>query len=156
MDIILNKHTQTFIFRTEIDFASNHYVVPPQVVNGSGTTGSLDFKQHTATLTPQLIYNLYSTNKLKVFVDGGFALNFSSYNKYYYMMNFGNGASVRKTGNYPEFEKFWVGFPVKAGVVISNTIEIYASHSFPTPITQVMGAGAADSYYQAGVNYLFK
>jgi hypothetical protein len=154
IDNLINKYTQKLILRTEIELSNNHYNIPPTVINGVGTTASLDFKQYTASLIPQLIYNLYSTNELKIFIDAGISLNFSSYSKHYYLMNFNNVSSIRKE-NFPDFEKFWTAPHVKAGFVIGNKIEIYASHSFSSPISQIQAAPATVSYNQAGINYLF-
>jgi hypothetical protein len=154
MDLFLNKHTQKFVFRAEVDLSSDHYKIPPTVINGMGTTASLDFKQYTASIMPQVIYNVYSKDKFKLFIDAGVALNVSSYNKYSYILNFSDVSSLSKDG-YPEFEKFWVAFPVKAGVALGNKIEIYASHAFFSSITQMNAAAATISYYQAGINYLF-
>jgi len=154
IDIFTNKYTQKIIFRTEVSLSSSHYNIPPTVINGGGTTATLDFKQNTAQLTPQIIYNIYSTSNFKILIDAGASLNFSSYSKHYYAMNFNNVSAIQRE-NYPDFEKFYFAFNTKAGFVISNKIEIYASRAFSAPISQVEAAPATVSYYQAGVNYLF-
>jgi len=154
LNVYLNKYTQKFIFRAEVNLGSNHYNIPPTVINGGGTTGTIDFKQYTVSLIPQIIYNIYSTKKFKFFIDGGIALNFYSYNKYDYVMNFNNVSTVSKE-NFPGFEKHSFAFITKAGFVIYDRIELYASRASSSSLSQDNGASVAVSYYQAGVNYLF-
>ena len=153
VDILTNKYTQKFVFRAEINLSKDHYIIPPTPLNGIGTTGELNIKQTNAQLSPQIIYNIYSTNNLKVFIDGGVNLNFSSYSGSY-IMNFNNTSTIEKK-NYPEFEKFYLAFNTKAGFVISNKIELYVSRGFSAPITQAQATPASVSNYQAGINYLF-
>jgi len=153
-DNFLNRHTQKVIFRTEIALNSSHYIIPPTVINGFGTTASFDLKQFTASLIPQIIYSVYSVDKFKVFIDAGLSLNYTANNKYYYLQNFNNVSTIKKDG-FPELTKFQAALPLKAGFVIFNKVEIYASHAFRAPITQVIGAGASVSYTQAGINYFF-
>jgi len=153
LDILTNKYTQKFVFRAEINLSKDHYIIPPTPLNGVGTTGEINIKQTNAQLSPQIIYNIYSTNKFKVFIDGGVGLNFSSYSGSY-IMNFNNTSTIEKK-DYPEFEKFYLAFNTKAGFVISNKIELYVSRGFSAPITQAQATPANVSYYQAGINYLF-
>ena len=154
INIYTNKYTQKFIFRTEINLAHNHYYIPPTAINGGGTTATIDFKQFTASVAPQIIYNVFSTREFKFFIDGGVAINFYSYNKYDYVMNFNNVSTISKH-NFPGFEKNSFAFITKAGFVIYNKIELYASRAFSSPLSQASGATATISYYQAGLNYLF-
>jgi len=154
IDIFKNKYTQKIIFRTEINLSTGHYTIPATVINGGGTTATLDFKQNTAQLAPQLIYNIYSTNNFKISIDAGVSLNFSSYSKNSYVMNFNNVSTIERE-NYADFEKFYFAFNTKVGFVIGNKIELYVSRAFSSPISQAVATPATISYYQAGLNYLF-
>ncbi len=153
-DIILNKYTRRFIFRTELELSNGHYSIPATSLNNLGTFASFDFKQYTAAIVPQFIFNAYSANNFKIFIDAGVSINISSYNKYTYTVNFVNG-SVDKKPNYPDFEKFWAAVSVKAGFLVIKHIELYVSHGFPSSITQSNTATARIGYLQTGVNYLF-
>lgn len=154
VDFSLNKNTQRFIFRAEVGFNAAHYSSPAETIDGNGTTGSLDFKQNTLSFMPQIIYNFYSKEKFKAFIDGGISLNFSSYNKYYYLQNY-NGISESKTYGFPDLAKYSNVFFVKAGVAVNNKIEIYASKGFTTPLSSGDGFYVNTSYYQVGLNYQF-
>jgi len=154
VDYFLNKHTQRLIFRTEVAFSMAHYVIPPTDINGGGTSASLDLKMFTAALTPQLIYNIYSTDNFKIYINGGFSLNYASYNKYYYVINF-NNISTQKEAGYPPFLKYYSVLHAKMGFVINNKIEMYVSRGFSAPITSSAAYSADILFYQAGINYLF-
>jgi hypothetical protein len=154
VDFSLNKNTQRFIFRAEAGFNAAHYSSPPEATDGNGTTGSLDFKQNTLSFMPQIIYNFYSKEKFKAFINGGISLNFSSYNKYYYLQNY-NGISESKTYGFPDLAKYSNVFFVKAGVAINNKIAIYAAKGFTSPLSSGDGFYVNTSYYDIGLNYLF-
>lgn len=153
IDILLNKNTGKIIFRTEAAFASFHYstMEQPSILT---TTTSIDFRQYTTSLTPQVFYNFYSANKFKIFLNAGLAFNFSSYNRYYFVRNFSEVSTI-KTEGFPSFSKFWNSAVVKAGFVVSNKVEVYAGYSFGSSITQYIHFAAVSSFYQGGINYLF-
>lgn len=153
IDLLLNKNTGRVVFRAEAAFTSNHYSTAEQPGN-STTSTSIDFRQYTTSLTPQIFYNFYSTNKLKIFLNAGLSFNFSSYNKYYFVQNFSEVSTI-KTEGIPSFSKFWTSSLVKAGLVICNKVEVYAGYSFGSSITQYVHFDAVNSYYQGGINYLF-
>jgi hypothetical protein len=154
VDFLVNKYTKRLIFRTEIELNSSHFNIPPTEINGSGTTATLDFKQYTASLIPQVIYNVYSTDQLRVLLDAGIALNFSSYNKYNYQLNFNNVSTISNP-NVPNFLHYWNMYRLGTGVVIGNKLQINATYGLSSPITSNGNYFVDISYYQVGVNYLF-
>ncbi|HTI60520.1 hypothetical protein [Mucilaginibacter sp.] len=153
-DFFLNKYTKKFVFRAEIEYSGSHFTIPSTVIDGGGTTASLDFKQYNVSVVPQVIYNVYSTDQFKVFLDGGIALNFSSYNKYAYQVNF-NNVSTTSTPNYPALLHYWNMFRLGTGVVIGEKVQINASYGLSAPISSSHAYDVKISYYQFGVNYLF-
>lgn len=157
IDFILNKLTQRIFFRIDASATYNSYTSVQNLdvisVEGYSSTGSLEFKQFTFALTPQVVYNVYSKSDLKVFIDAGFSLNFSSYNNHQYTENFENNFSLVKPG-YPEFENLWPSVPIKSGVTINNKFEIYLGYSFAPSISQ-WGFYASLTSYKLGLNYLF-
>ena len=65
---------------------------------------------------PQLIFNVYNTNKFKVYIDGGFGLHRISYS---------NGGYALLTDGYSS--GFYV--PLQAGVVINKKFEISIAYT---------------------------
>ncbi|MBS1522191.1 MAG: hypothetical protein JST50_14410 [Bacteroidetes bacterium] len=154
VDFFVNKYTQRLVFRVEAEVSNAHYTIPETETNGNNTKASIDFKQTNISLVPQIKYNVYSKDKLKIFISGGLGLNFSSYNQYYYLLNFNNVSTIKRY-NYPDFLHYYNEARAKAGLVIGNKVEIYAVGGFSSSLTNTESAPAGVSYYQAGINYFF-
>ncbi|MBS1527692.1 MAG: hypothetical protein JST19_18750, partial [Bacteroidetes bacterium] len=82
IDAFTNPEVQKLIFRMELSFSYNsprfQYVVADPTVDNN-VTKTYSFDQYSATLTPQVILNLYNKNNFKIYADAGFGLNFSLY-----------------------------------------------------------------------------
>ncbi|MDB5127708.1 outer membrane beta-barrel protein [Mucilaginibacter sp.] len=154
VDIVPNKNTEKMVIRMELTLSRNHFTITdPQ--SDAVALHSLDFKQVTISLTPQIMYNIYSTDNLKLFVDAGVSLNSNYYNKYYYVSKFNNG-SENKVEKFPLFEKFNISIPVKAGVQLNKRFQFFAGYTFPTAIDRYLVSETRQSSVKAGVTYLFK
>jgi hypothetical protein len=161
IDIFPNKAIQRFYMRSELSFSYGQYkfVYTDPNAAPTGTTGSLNFKQYNTTITPQLVYNIYNKEKLKVFVDLGAAINFSSYSRHQYKITYDLFAP-RIENQYPEFYKVWVAFPVKAGIALNRRFEVYFSY-MPSATNAVgdlrdpEGFSVAHTAYFTGFNYFF-
>lgn len=127
LDMFINPNVQRLIFRTEVSVYSVnvklYYPIPNQY---PFVNDVLTFKQYTASLTPQLIFNIYNKDNFKVYIDGGVALNLSNYSNNR-IKNSDNGANDPRILSY-DLSNFWVGFPAQAGVVINKKIEVFLSY----------------------------
>jgi hypothetical protein len=103
-DVFDNPNVQQWVFRTSISF-SDLNVKAPTYSPTTGVFGTTTFDQTTFSVTPQILYNLYNKENLKVFVGGGASLNLSGYSDGY---NLG---------------KWWYNLPLTAGVSINKRIE---------------------------------
>ncbi|WP_183562410.1 hypothetical protein [Mucilaginibacter sp. SP1R1] len=153
IDILTNKNTKTLFLRFELELAANHFNFPKTPSSWSDIYHSLDFKQYTVAVIPQVVYNFYSTDNLKVFVDLGFSINFSAYNNYGYITTYSNSVSINN--KYPEFERTYISFPLKVGVLLNKHFEIYGSYWLSSSVTNYIQFSGGLSAYQAGVNYMF-
>lgn len=156
VDFLMNKNTKTLFLRFELQLAANHFNFPKTVSTGNNMDiyHSLDLKQYTLALMPQLVYNFYSTDNLKVFIDLGFAANFSAYNNYDYVTTYSdNSTSVRN--KFPEFENVYFSLPLKAGVLLNKHFEVYGSYCPSSSTTNYNEFSGALSAYQLGFNYMF-
>jgi hypothetical protein len=164
-DIIFTPEIQQLILRLEFSFS---YIQPkfafkadPGYSVPSTSDVHYTLNQYTTTFTPQFIVNVYNTKPLKVYLDGGFGFNFSSYS--------GQHLSVTNTSEFGtvlhnDYDKpytlnpFWLSVPFQAGVVFSK-FEIHASYMFKANYSQhktgdnVMNIN--NQTISAGVNYLF-
>jgi hypothetical protein len=159
IDLFTNKNTQRLFLRVEASFRSVHYNFPDQSIqksNGtiiSGVRASLDFKQTTMSVMPQVIYNVYAKDNFKAFLGGGVMFNFSAYNSYAYKISY-YGITDQAKKHYPEFAKQWPGFFLKTGATVFKRFEINLGCTLPSSFTDD-GVSIPYSSYQAGINYLF-
>lgn len=104
LDVFDNPNVQQWVFRTSISF-SDLNVKEPTYSPTTGIGGTVNVDQTTFSVTPQILYNLYNKENLKVFVGGGASLNFSGYSDGY------------------KFTTSWYNLPLTAGVSINKRIE---------------------------------
>ncbi|MFB9843461.1 hypothetical protein [Mucilaginibacter ginsenosidivorans] len=122
IDVFANPNTRRLLFRFELMIADGSYTA-----NYYGTLKS--FNITTFSLVPQVIYNIYNGNNLKLFGGVGLGLNDYVYEKGAY-----NPQSFDTTGM------------LQAGVQLHNQLELFAHYLQD-------GRGSADT--QFGVKYLF-
>jgi len=96
VDFFFNPNVQQLILRIELGYAS---ATNPQ------------FTQTSISVNPQIVVNVYNTDRFKYYVDAGASLNFSSYNV---------------SGLTP----FWVAVPFQTGVVLNHRWELFVSYAF--------------------------
>ncbi|MGN6638499.1 MAG: hypothetical protein ACTHJ8_06275, partial [Mucilaginibacter sp.] len=131
IDIFPNKTIQKFYFRLEISYAYGKYsfFYADEYSTPVGSSASLNLNQYNGIFTPQVVYNLYNSEQLKVFADVGMAINFSFYNHYRYTITYTNFPEKVFDDRYPQFYKTWAAFPLKAGIAIKKRVELYASYT---------------------------
>jgi len=151
-----NESVQSLLFRAELSVAVNQYKISN--ADNSGTppsTSSVNFTQYNSSITPQIIFNIYNKEQLKAFIGVGAAFNFSAYNQYRYITNYGGSIPDYIQNNYPAFDKFWLSFPIKAGITLNNKIEINICYIPSASLTNDNIDSGNVTSYQLGVNYLF-
>ncbi|PAW92605.1 hypothetical protein CKK33_03475 [Mucilaginibacter sp. MD40] len=152
LDFLVNKQTEKLIIRFELTATGKHFSITE--IPQENRSNSLDFKYLNLGFIPQLMYNIYSTDKLKVFLNAGLGFNLNTYNKYAYELNF--RGDITRMNKFPEFEGFVFTIPIKAGVQINKHVQIYGGYSLPSAITSYSAWDASVATVSGGVNYLFK
>jgi len=145
LDFFPNKNVQRLFIRTEVSLTASKYSI------------TSNFIQYNGSIIPQIIYNVYNKEQLKIFIGAGAAFNFSEYNQYQDTKYQWPLPPAYIENNYPVFNKFWLSFPIKIGVTFNNKIEVNLCYIPPAYITNdfdpaFVGSVAA---YQVGVHYLF-
>jgi len=157
MDLLINKYTEKLLFRLEITGALNSYHFSEPSATDI-TTNALNVKIYHFAAVPQIMYNFYSTDKLKAFIDVGLAINIYKYNNYNYSTtyHYSTITYVSTQNKYPDFQSFEFAVPVKAGIQVNKRIEIYGTYWLPSSLTKYLYYSADQSALQAGVNYIFR
>jgi len=157
-DLFRNKNIQRLILRTEYSFTVNQFQFTDNY-NVSTTipaTTSLNFQQYNNSIIPQVIFNVYNKERLKLFINAGVAFNISLYNHYQTLTKEGGSfQSTTSQDNFPLFEKTWFSLLIKAGLQLNKKLEITVWYIPSSPITNYVYFSGNLTSYQAGVNYLF-
>ncbi|HTE00891.1 MAG TPA: hypothetical protein VK668_16480 [Mucilaginibacter sp.] len=157
IDFFDNPNVQRFVFRAELSLS---YVAPryyyPVTVSGAGANEVYKFNQYTAAITPQVLINLYNKDDLKIYVDGGVALNFSAYsNNVFTIENAPANVTESTTVKEPyKLESFYANFPLQVGVTLNKKFEIYLTRIGYAAYTKYDGFYASNQSYCLGVKLL--
>lgn len=158
-DVYLNPNVQRFIFRSDIAVSYNHPSFSYTYADNLFTVYQhYTFNQITVSVSPKLIYNLYNTDKLKVFLGGAMSFNYSYYwNNKLSTTNVTTNysGSTEKTDPF-SLRPFWVSFPILAGIRLKQKFEISVTFA-PTSLYAENNAFAVgNSMISLGLKYHFK
>jgi hypothetical protein len=150
-DLFLNKYTQTLFFRADLSLSMNS----PHFKYGSKSNYiyDLQYKQYTASLTPQVVWSFYNKGAFKIYIDFGFGFNYSTYSDDDYI--FGTGNDLKSYKNKYVLRKSWVSKVFKAGVFVNKKVEIYAQYIPSTAYVTHNDFDVRNVTQGIGVHYLF-
>jgi len=153
-DLLPNKNTQQFFFRAELSFTENQHSFSygPDAIGYSSNLSRVI--QQNIIISPQLVYNIYSTDRFKLFIDAGVSINLSFYNSYQFTETV-DGLPIT-TKEFPVLPQKWLSFPLKAGASFNKKVEVYLGYTPTTSLIDNYQPFTGKVYeYQAGINYLF-
>ncbi|HEX8377274.1 MAG TPA: hypothetical protein VF602_05605 [Pedobacter sp.] len=111
VDTYINPYTRRLIFRGELGVS---YISP---TFKTAFDEYYTFNQYTATLYPQIIYNLHNKVTFKAYLGVGLAYNFSTYSNNKFVGILGTQS------DYFSLESSFANFPIKVGAFIKNKTE---------------------------------
>ncbi|WP_162051796.1 outer membrane protein [Pontibacter pamirensis] len=161
-DAFLNRNVQQLVFRLEAGLTQGSYYMKTNETSGGGSYYDLtyDLKQRTASLMPQLVYNFYNKDNLKLYVGAGFAFNYSTYSGNVYHRKYINPTldfeTLYETADYQELSPSWSTYTLRAGVVVNRKYEISALYLAPNSITKYTNHAVTNGSLSLGINYLFR
>lgn len=161
LDAFQNRHIQRLFYRAEL-------VLYRVSANISGhdqdrlhdRTFRQTFQQTTLSLVPQVAYNLYNRENLKLNLGMGAAINFSAYSNNVYQELYtkksdGTVASDEKLEDEFQFASFWYSIPVRAGVMLKQKTDISLQYFIPSPLTRQAYYSITQGSLQIGINHFF-
>jgi hypothetical protein len=144
-DFFLDPYVKRIVFRVELSFEASK-----QALNSNTSYDIVSrYNAYTATLSPQIIYNIYNNPSFKVYLGAGVSENFVLYNNV--IDNYGLG--LYQDGY---LNKIYLCFPVRVGVILNQHIEISVTYADFNSINVDHYYGINNSLIQIGINYLFK
>lgn len=155
VDLFSNPAIGKIIYRAELSLLMAKNEVLNKSVIQDYTVLSHSFDQFIVALSPQVIYNVYNKEKLKVFIGLGFSINYSKYsnNLYTTYSPFRQETEVEK--DKIDLESLYLSIPAAVGVTINKKIELSLSYSLPAGITSYNNYSVSTQRTRIGVNYLF-
>lgn len=155
VDLFANPAIGKLIYRVELSLVQSKNDISTTTSTQAQAILTHTFDQYTAMIVPQLIYNVYNTNPLKIFLGAGFAMNISKYshNRSSRYNSFRNETTV--TENQIALEAFNTAFPLRVGAVFNKRIEFSAIYTPVTSITNYNLFNIGVQRYTVGLNYLF-
>ncbi|CAM4157329.1 hypothetical protein SAMN06265348_105162 [Pedobacter westerhofensis] len=155
VDLFANPAIGKLIYRVELSLVQSKNDISTTTSTQAQAILTHTFDQYTAMIVPQLIYNVYNTNPLKIFLGAGFAMNISKYsnNRSSRYNSFRNETTV--TEKQIALEAFNTAFPLRVGAVFNKRIEFSAIYTPVTSITNYNLFNIGVQRYTVGLNYLF-
>jgi hypothetical protein len=157
VDLFSNPNVQQFIFRAELSFGYIRPQLPyPVTINTITTNEIYSFNQYTTSLTPQVIFNFYNKDDVKLYLGGGMGLNYSVYSNNKFRLADANANNGTTAVPQPfNLSSLWVNFPVQAGVMFNRKAEISFGFAPYAYYTNNSNYYAANRYMSLGVKWLF-
>lgn len=154
VDVLANQSIGKLIYRFELALL----IAKSDIASESGVFSKIkkrhSFDQYSIALVPQLIYNAYNGNKLKVFFSGGPGFNFSTY-KNNRTVTISDQSGTTEYENEIVLEKFNFSVQLKVGVVLNKKIECSVGYIPSTAISDYSRYNVVMQRYTVGINYLF-
>ena len=126
--------------------------ITPNSLSGSVEPVTEHLKQYDPSLSVQFVFNFYNTTALKVFAGAGVRLNVPIYPVATYTYSFESATPASK----PVMESIYFSFPIRAGVTINKSIDIYLAYLPPAVLeSSYLGIDGKVTSFQAGIDYLF-
>jgi len=155
MDIFANPAIGKLIYRLELSAVRSKTDISVDTEVPASAVLGHSFEQYIFSLTPQLIYNLYNTTPLKIFVGAGFGANFSSYSNNVSTRYNSIRQELNVTEDEVSLEGFHMSFPFRAGAVLNKKIEISAVYIPRSSLTNYAFFDIGIQRFTFGINYLF-
>ena len=157
IDVFGNPNVQQVIFRVELSLG---YITPrlpyPVTINTVTTNEIYSINQLTTAFTPQVMFNFYNKDDIKVYLDGGIGFNYSVYPKNKITLadaNANNGTTV--TPQPFALSALWINFPIQTGVMLNRKVEISFTFAPYAYFTNSATAYAGNSPMSLGAKWLF-
>jgi outer membrane protein W len=128
IDFLPRPHSQKFILRAALTYSwANSSFEADHVVLVDKYTASI--KQRTFTVLPQVIYNFYNSENIKIYAGVGVGINLSTYKT---TESTTINAYTVNYNNLFKFDSDWINIPLEAGVVVNKRLDIMARYVLPS------------------------
>ncbi|MCD8740652.1 PorT family protein [Mucilaginibacter roseus] len=150
-----NPVTRKVIFRAELaaEFLQGEAFRSALNAANQPETQVYQIKRNFISLSPQVIYNFYNANNLKINIGGGVAFSYNNYTK----NGISDDAILNGSAYYATYElsKFIVMLPLQLGVIVNKKVEAAVSYTLPHRINAEQLTGVKMSTTALTLRYAF-
>ncbi len=162
LDAFANPATQRLVIRTELSVTWANPSLRKEVSYTHSPITTLytyEYSQLTASLNPQVLYNFFNSDKLKMYLAAGVVGTYAHYFKdrfttVNYFSNDGTQTTTVADG-YETPQTFWYSYSVRAGIVLFNKLDVavlYTANDISTRPAYSINTQSTS----LGVSYLFQ
>lgn len=164
VDVFFNKNVQKFILRTELSLSYNKHNAVLRQTTKPGLIpvpreDIYSFNQFLVSLNPQLLYNFFNAERIKIYLAGGLQMNYAKYSNDLYTKNWyyndtydGNVIGTTKTALITN--SLLMNATAKAGVTVANKLDIFVGYASSVNIANDTKFSTHLTFYRLGVSYL--
>jgi hypothetical protein len=155
-DFFINPAIGRLIVRAEVSITNGKSETVAVVPYFDQTLTTRHAFDHLSILfTPQAIYNLYNTDKVKAFIGAGLVMNYFKYSKNVSEKIYSGGVGSTVQKDLISLTEFKISGQVSAGIVLNKRIEVVGKYFLPVSIAYYYNHDILLNRYSLGVNYLF-
>lgn len=155
INVFASPNSERLSFRFELSAALIKYTSTYDNAYTPHVNITYGYTNLAIAFSPQIIYNFYNGENLKVFAGGGIEISKYTYFSREYKNN-KDGSQVPTSANPFNQNNFSLPIVVKAGISISKKIDIYADYLLAGPVSDDYVFRLNTSSVQVGVNYRLK
>ncbi|WP_295799765.1 outer membrane beta-barrel protein [Mucilaginibacter sp.] len=155
INVFASPNSERLSFRFELSAALIKYTSTYDNAFSPYVNITYGYTNLAIAFSPQIIYNFYNGENLKVFAGGGIEISKYTYFSREYKNN-KDGSQVPTSANPFSQNNFSLPIVVKTGISISKKIDIYADYLLAGPVSDDYVFRLNTSSVQVGVNYRFK
>jgi hypothetical protein len=160
IDLIPAPAVGRLIFRLSLTYTSRTYTFnnnsDPIYNIANPVDYKINVKQNTLFITPQVIYNVYNSEKLKVFAGVGYSLNELSYSNNA-LTAYQGGKIISSPSEENNFDSKgeYSSFQFKSGILLNRKFEISAAYCPSADLSNSLEYTNSETDYQLQLSYIF-
>ncbi|WP_295770044.1 hypothetical protein [uncultured Mucilaginibacter sp.] len=148
-DFYTNKYTQKIVLRMELTLA--YLNASFSSANRYNDFYTYKFNQYSASIGPQVLYNIYNSDKFKFYLGVGASVNLAAYANDELRTAATNIQLAEES--YYSLTNYYVTTPLKAGVILNKKLDISATYIRRAPFTNYVAFDLGSTLYGLSVNY---
>jgi hypothetical protein len=155
IDLFANPNIGKIIYRAELSFTTSKSEITKLNSDPTIEYKTHAFDSYAVMLTPQVIWNAYNSDPIKVFIGGGLTLNFAGYSNNIVSTKPKSSTELRIEKDKVDLNGFFLAPQASAGLVINKKVEVFGNYMFKSSLTTYTEYSVQMTRYNIGLKYLF-